>query len=232
MYPEYLFNNDTQDMSRRVRELAAKDEPTLRAHCIEVSRQTDTSSLAVKEECIAKTDNAKAIFANLKRITEGLSAALASREDIFRARSGKEDFSTVCRAVTQIEAERQRLLFAVAALAQARQSIAAAVAEANRTWHLLSLAGCSVPEDVRAHYIAATEQTKAASAYLTKLDATLCEVQNFCMTFIEQHLPAFMQRLRAAADFNHGGEALEGAEIRALCHELLILTDRLPSVSF
>ena len=232
MYPEYLFNNDTQDMSRRVRELAAKDEPTLRAHCIEVSRQTDTSSLAVKEECIAKTDNAKAIFANLKRITEGLSAALASRADIFRARSGKEDFSTVCRAVTQIEEERQRLLFAIGALSQVRQSIAAAVAEANRALHLFSLAGRAVPEDARAHYIAATEQSKAAYVHLTKSDATLYEVQNFCMTFIEQHLPAFMQRLRAAADFNHGGEALEGAEIRALCHELLILTDRLPSVSF
>ena len=232
MYPEYLFNNDTQDMSRRVRELAAKDEPTLRAHCIEVSRQTDTSSLAVKEECIAKTDNAKAIFANLKRITEGLSAALANREDVFRTQGRKGDFSTVCRAVTQIEAERQRLLFAIAALAQVRQSIAAAVAEANRILHLLSLAGGSVPEDVRAHYTAATEQTKAAYVHLTKSDATLCEVQDFCMTFVEQHLPAFMQRLRAAADFNHGGEALEGAEIRALCHELLILTDRLPSVSF
>ena len=232
MYPEYLFNNDTQDMSRRVRELAAKDEPTLRAHCIEVSRQTDTSSLAVKEECIAKTDNVKAIFANLKRITEGLSAALASRVDIFRMQSRKGDFSTVCRAVTQIEEERQRLLFAVAALAQVRQGIAAAVAEANQTLHLLSLVGRSVPEDVRAHYIAATEQTKAAYAYLTKSDATLYEVQNFCMTFIEQHLPAFMQRLRAAADFNHGGEALDHRGIRALCHELLILTDRLPSVSF
>lgn len=232
MYPEYLYNNDTQDMSRRVQALAAKDEPALRAHCLEVSRQTDTSSLAVQKDCIAKVGAAHAVLANMMRVLKELSQTLASRAGVFHTQNGQADFPVVCRAVTEIEEARGQLLSCVGDLTQARHTLASCVADANRTLHLLSLAVQFVPESARSHYVAATEQTKVAYTLMTGLDGDVREALNSYMTFIERHLPAFMERLRSAADFNHAGAALDPTAIRTLCGELFILAERLQNVSF
>ena len=58
------------------------------------------------------------------------------------------------------------------------------------------------------------------------------KVQKFYMALIERYLPVFMQSLRATADFNHTGAALDAAAIRTLCGELFILQNRAPNVSF
>lgn len=232
MYPEYLFNNDTQDMSRRVRELAAKDEPTLRAHCIEVSRQTDTSSLAAKGACVEKANNAKAVLANVEGAIKMLLASFANQGTVFGTQNSRTDFSSVCRAVTEIEEERLHLLSCIRDLTQLRQTVFGAVAEANRALHLLLIAGHSAPEEVRSCYTEITEQTKVAYLRLREADDAIREVSNFYMTFIEQHLPAFMESLRSAADFKGAGASLNKGAIRTICNELLILTTRTPNVSF
>ncbi len=230
MYPEYLFNNDTQDICRRVCEMATSDEPALRAHCLEVSCQADTSSLTAKEECIVKTNNAKAVFINIERILRGLSESLASKADIFRAQNGKGDFPAVCRAVTQMEEERLHLLSCITDLTQTRQTIFSAVANANRALHYLKTAKRAVPTELRAPYNEAVECTEAAYARLIEVDSTVREVQSFSMTFVERHLPTLMERLRAAADFNHAGEMLDAGAIRSLCNEIFILINRAPNV--
>ena len=232
MYPEYLLNSDTQDICRRVSDLAASNEPTLRAHCREVSRQTDTSSLSLQADCVTKVNDTRAVLSIIAKELEEFSHVLAEGAGVFRTRDGKSDFPTVCRAVTRIETERLHLLECITALTGMRRKIASSVAEANRVLHLLSVAGRAVPEDVRAHYTAFTEITKVAYGRLTELDIALREAQGFYMTMVESHLPAFMERLRTAADFNHAGEALDRGAIRALCSELQILLSRTSNVSF
>ena len=232
MYPEYLFNSDTQDMSRRVRELAAKDEPTLRAHYIEVSRQTDTSSRALLKDCAQKTSAANAYFNATVSIFQELSASFSSEAGIFGTQNGQAAFAKVCRAIVRAEGERQHLLFVIADLTRLRRELASSVAEANRALHFLALSRLAVPEDLCFPYAEALELAQKAYARLTAADASLCEVQKFYMTFIESHLPVFMKRIRDAADFNHTGAALNAPAIRALCGELFILQNRTPNVSF
>jgi len=232
MYPEYLYNNDTQDIRCQVQELAAKDEPVLRAQCLEVSRQTDTSSLALREACLSKTNAAGAVFEGMITILKELSQSLSSEMGVFRLQNGQAVFSKVCRAVVQIEEERLRLLSCITELTQLRRTLVESVAETNRTLHLLSIAKRAVPEELRMHYAEDTEVVENAYERLKRVDIAVCEVQKFYMTLIESHLPVFMERLRIAADFNHTGAALDGAAIRTLCGELFILQNRAPNVSF
>ena len=232
MHPEYLYNSDTQDICRRVSELAAVDEPALRAHCQEVSRQTDTSSLSLARDCATRVNDANATLSIIGERAKKLSQALSAAAGVFRTQSGKEHFATVCRTVTSLEEERLHLLSHIAALSELCSAIASSVAEANRALHFLSLAKSAAAEGVRPFYSESTERIQAAYARLTALDGAIREVQAFYMSAVECHLPAFMQRICAAADFNHGGEALDGAAIRSLCSELLILLGRVPSVAF
>jgi hypothetical protein len=232
MYPEYLYNNDTQDIVYRVSELATADEPALRAHCQEVSRQRDTSSLSAIEDCGKGVNDTLAVLSIIAKTAEDFSRVLCEGAGVFRTRNGKSDFPTVCQAVTRIEAERLHLLECITSLTQVRRKIASEVAETNRVLHTLSVARRAVPEDVRVHYTKFAEDTKVAYERLTTADAALREVQAFSMATVERHLPVFMERLRTAADFNHAGEALEKGAICALCSELQILLSRVPNVSF
>ena len=232
MHPEYLHNNDTQQMCDRVCKLAISDEPALRAQCQEVSHQTDTSSLAAKADCVAKTNNARAVLKNMAEILKELSQSLTIGADVFRTRDGKEDFSLVCRAVTEIEEERLHLLTCITELTQVRQTIFATVADANRALHFLKTAKLAVPDELRAPYTEVIECAEGAYARLTELDCIIREAQTFYMTFIERHLSVFMERFRSAADFNHAGATLDRGAIRALCNELLILINRAPNIAF
>lgn len=231
MYLEYLYNNDTQDFCRRVCELASSNESALRAQSKEVSRQTDTSSLAAKEDCIAKVNAANAVFAQLMTVLKNLSQSL-SGGDVFGTQNKKADFASVCRAVTHIEEERLQLLSCIAELTQMRREVASRVADTNRSLHFLKTAEGAVPDGVRYHYADASAVTEAAYARLVGADVAVREVQSFYMTFIERHLPAFMERLRTAADFNHTGEALDRNAIRILCTEAFLLQNRVPNVFF
>ncbi len=232
MHPEYLFNSDTQDISRSVSELAASNEAALRAHCQEVSRQTDTSSLSFGQVCVAKVNDANATLSIMRGSLQELLNSLFENAGVFRARNGKVDFSAVCRTVTKIEEERAHLLTQIGALSTARFAVASYVAEANRALHLLSLATNAVPKDVRHHYTEDAACIKRVYGRLTALDAALCSAQEFYMTMIERYIPAFMQKLRVAADFNRAGEALDRGEILALCKEFLVLFGHLPNVAF
>ena len=89
MHFEYLFNNDTQEISQRVSELASSNEPALRAHCQEVSRQTDTSSLALQEDCIAKVNAATAILQKISVLAEELSKSLMRNSGVFGVQNGQ-----------------------------------------------------------------------------------------------------------------------------------------------
>ncbi len=229
---EYLFNNDTQQMRNEVCCLAQNDEPTLHRKCQEVSHRVDTSSLDAKGECIAKANGVNATFAKIAKTLQELSRSLESGTDIFATREGKRDFGAVCRAVTAIEDARRELLSRIAKLTQARQKLFLTVADANRALHFLKTAKQTVPEERRAPYARAVEIAETAYALLKKVDAALCELQKFCMTFIERHLPAFMERLRTAADFNHAGASLGGGAIRTLCSEALIVINRAPNIAF
>ena len=232
MYPEYLFNSDTQDICRRVSDLATSNESALRAHCQEVSRQTDTSSRTLLKDCAAKVCAAQGTFDATVSIFKELSQSLSSESGVFGTQNGQAAFAKVCRAVVQVEEERQHLLSAIADLTRLRRELASSVAEANRVLHFLSMAKCAVLEDLCLPYAEALELAQKAYARLTAADASLCEVQKFYMTLIESHLPVFMSRLRVAADFNHTGAALDAFAIRALCGELFILQNRTPNVSF
>lgn len=232
MYPEYLYNNDTQDICCQVQELAAKDEPALRAQCLEVSRQTDTSSRALQRDCSQKAGDTEAVFATMVSILKELSQSISRGAGVFGTQNRQAAFAKVCRAVVRVEEERQRLLSLIAELTQLRRVLAASVAEANQALHFLSLSKRAVPEALSGHYAEALDLAQKAYARLTGADAAVCEVQNFYMTLIERHLPVFMVRLRTAADFNHTGAALDGAAIRTLCGELFVLQNRAPNVSF
>ena len=232
MHFEYLYNNDTQDISRRVSELAASNEPLLRAHCQEVSRQADTSSLCLQRDCAAGVNDTNAVLAIIGESLGSLSQSLAQKIGVFRTQDGKTDFPVVCRTVVRVEEERGHLLESISSLAQLRRAIASSVAEANRALHLLSLAEGAVPKDLRGEYAQSTACLKAAYVRLTKSDTALREAQIAYMEIVEKHLPVFMQRLRAAADFNHAGEGLDGAAIRTLCFEASVLLSRVPNVSF
>lgn len=232
MCPEYLLNNDTQEINNRVREMAAFDEPLLRAHCQEVSRQTDTSSLAVKEECLSKASDSNAILEAMKSILNTLLQSVSRAAGVFGVKNGQELFPEVCHAIVQIEEERQRLLAVVASLSQSRRKIASCVAESNQALHFLSLAKGAVPEELRPHYTECIKNAERAYESLKRVDVALAELQNFYMTFIESHFPAFMERLRNLADLNHTGENLNGTQICALCREFLILQNRVPNVVF
>lgn len=219
-------------MIGRVDELAATNEPALRAHCQEVSRQTDTSSLCLQREGTVLMHQINAVMEGMMTLLQKLSQSLAQNTGVFRTRDGKSDFPSVCRAVVRIEEERQRLLVCVAELSQLRLNVASQVAEANRGLHILSLAKHAVPKEVRPPYEEAIHSINAADERLKVLDAKLCELQKFVMILVERHLSVFVQRLRAAADFNHAGEALDRAAILSLCVELSILLGRAPNVSF
>ena len=232
MYPEYLCNNDTQEIGRYVCEWASSNEPALRAHCTEVSRQTDTSSLVAKEDCHAKTHAVHAVLHAMETVLEELSRALSANEGVFHTRDGKADFGVVCHAIVQMEEERQRLLSCIAELTQLRRELAANVADANRVLHFLSLAGRAVSEDARSHYANSTELVESAYARLKKLDGDVREVQEFCMTLVESHLSVFAREMRDAADFKRAGEALDRRAIRLLCNEVSILLKRCPNITF
>ena len=232
MHPEYLFNNDTQEISNRVCEVASSNEPVLRAHCQEVSRQTDTSSLALREECITKSNAARAILQEISALAEELSKALARDGGVFGVQNGQAVFPAVCRAVVQIEERRLSLVSCISQLTQVRRKVASSVAEANRTLHVLSLAKCAVGEDAKEDYAQMIRYTEVSYERLKAFDFAVCEMQKFCMAFVESHLPVFMQRMRAVGDFNHGGKELDCSEIRLLCHELIILVNRAPNITF
>lgn len=232
MYPEYLQNSDTQDMVRRVSELALSDEPALRAHCQEVSRQTDTSSLCVDKDCIAQVNAANRELAIIGKSLQELSQLLSQSAGVFRTQDGKGDFPTVCSAVQEIESARRRLLLSVGELSKLRQSLFESVAKANEGLHFISIAARTVREDLRSPYREAEEQLAATYERMVELDCTIRESQAFYMAMVERHLPSFMRELRAAADFNHAGEALDRYAVRALCGELLRLLGRTPNVSF
>ena len=232
MCPEYLYNNDTQDICRHVQELATKNEPALRARCQEVSRQTDTSSRALRMECDKKASAAEAVFDAMVSIFKELSGALLSNEGVFGIQNGQAAFTKVCHAIVQAEEERQHLLSAIADLTRLRRELASSTAEANQALHFLSLSKCAVPEEARSPYAEALEVAQKAYACLTSADTSICEVQTFYMSLIERHLLVFVQRLRVAADFNHTGAALNASAIRVLCGELIILQNRTPNVSF
>lgn len=232
MYSEYLFNNDTQEISNRVCELASSNEPALRAHCQEVSRQTDTSSLALQEDCIAKLNAAKAILQEISVLAEELSKALTRDGDVFGVQNGQAVFPAVCRAVVQTEERRLSLVSCISQLTQVRRKVASSVAEANRALHVLSLAKCAAGEDVKEDYAQMIQCTNLSYERLKALDFAVCEMQTFCMTLVESHLSVFMQRMRAAGDFNHGGKELDCGEIRLLCRELKILINRAPNITF
>ena len=232
MHPEYLYNNDTQDIAQRAEELATCNEPALREHCQEVSRQTDTSSLCLQKDCAVQVNAAGGILSIIEEHLRKLSQLLLQNAGVFCTQNAKADFSLVCKTVTALEEERLRLLSLVGELTQSRRVIAQAVAKANQALHLLSLAKCAVGEDVRQFYAEEAERIRISYDRLTELDADIREVQNFYMTFLESHMPAFMKRLREAADFNHAGEALDSSAIRALCGELFILCERVSNVSF
>ena len=232
MHSEYLFNNDTQEISNRVCEMASSNEPALRAHCQEVSRQTDTSSLALREECITKSNAARAILQKISVTAEELSKALARDGGVFGVQNGQAVFPAVCRAVVQIEERRLSLVSCISQLTQVRRKVASSVAEANRTLHVLSLAKCAVGEDAKEDYAQMIRYTEVSYERLKAFDFAVCEMQKFCMAFVESHLPVFMQRMRAVGDFNHGGKELDCSEIRLLCHELIILVNRAPNITF
>ena len=232
MHPEYLLNNDTQDISRRVSELALSNEPALCAHCQEVSRQTDTSSLSLAEDYAAQMNDANATLAIIGESLQELSRSLLQNAGVFRTQSGKAGFSAVCRAVTRIEEARRQLIAQVGALSGMRFAIAAGVAKANHARHLLSLAARAVLAEARAPYTESTERIKVAYERMLAIDSATGEAQSFYMAFIERHLPSFMAGIRAAADFNHGGESLDTGAIRALCGEMLLLLNRVPKVAF
>ena len=232
MHPEYLLNNDTQDISRRVSELALSNEPALRAHCQEVSRQTDTSSLSLAEDYATQVNDANATLAIIGESLQELSRSLLQNAGVFRTQSGKAGFSAVCRAVTRIEEARRQLIAQVGALSGMRSAIAAGVADANHARHLLSLATRAVLAEARAPYTESTERIKVAYECMLAIDSATGEAQSFYMAFIERHLPSFMAGIRAAADFNHGGESLDTGAIRALCGEMLLLLNRVPKVAF
>lgn len=232
MYPEYLINNDTQDICSRVSELANSNEPALRENCLEVSRQTDTSSLAFAEMCEAKVREINASFADMMKALEETSQSLLGASDIFGTQNRQSYFSLVCRLVVQIEEKRRDLLSYVAQLTGLRRELASKVADVNRILHFLSLAKRAVSKEMCVPYAKAIARVERAYERLTKADAAIKEVQNFYMTLIDTQLPIFMERLRTAADFNHTGASLDRAAIRALCGELLILQNRVPNVSF
>lgn len=229
---EYLYNNDTQQMQDRVRALVARDEPALYAECEEVSRLVDTSSLDAKADFASKTHTVGAVFAQMRVDLQALSRSLAAHADVFRTRDGQADFGSVCRAVTQIEEGRVQLLSCIGDLTQARQALFASVANANLALHFLKTAKLCVPKELHSRYAKTIERTEAAYAALKELDGSICELQNFSMTFVERHLPAFMERLHTAADFNHRGEALDRGAIQTLCTEALIAINRAPNITF
>ena len=232
MHPEYLYNNDTQEIEQRVCKMALFDEVTLRAQCLEVSRQTDTSSLAIRDRCIEKTSHARSVLTKIEDIFKRLSQSLSADYEVFGTKDGRADFGEVCRAATAIEVERGRLLFCIADLSQMRQMLFEEVANANRILHFLKTAKRAVSVDVKPLYHQAIEWTEEAYARLKRMDVALCEVQDFYMTFVERHMPAFMEQLRVSADFNHAGVALERGAIRSLCHQMLIVTNRVTNITF
>ena len=232
MHSEYLFNNDTQEISNRVCEMASSNEPALRAHCQEVSRQTDTSSLALREECIAKSNAARAILQEISALAEELSKALARDGGVFGVQNGQAVFPAVCRAVVQIEERRLSLVSCISQLTQVRRKVASSVAEANRALHVLSLAKRAAMEDAKEDYAQMIRYTELSYERLKALDFAVCEMQTFYMTLVESHLSVFMQRMRAAGDFNYGGKELDCGEIRLLCRELIILVNRAPNITF
>ena len=232
MQIEYLYNNDTQEINQRVCELATSNEAALRQHCQEVSHQTDTSSLCLQKEVEMGVENANAVLQKISKHLEELSQSLLENAGVFRTRDGKSDFGSVCRTTVRIEEERLQLMRCITALTQMRHTLAGEVAKANRALHFLSLASHAVLQDVRDQYAQMTANTKAAYERLCALDAALCEAQAFYMSVVERHLPAFMEQLRAAADFNHAGEGLDSRLIRSLCSELILLSNRCPNVSF
>lgn len=229
---ECLLNIDTQEITRRIGELAVQDEPTLRVNCQEVSHQTDTSCLRLQEEFRAEEQTLKASASSAACILRTLVQALSANAGIFETKNSRADFASVCRAVIEMEELRVRLISRVNALSGVRRALAASVADANRALHFLSVAKASVIEEQRPFYGALFQKTKATYEQLTALDIALKEEQNVYMSLVEQHFSTFLQKARAAADFSHAGAALQNAELRALCGELLLLLERLKGSVF
>jgi hypothetical protein len=175
---------------------------------------------------------ANAVLEAMKAVLNALSQSLSQNTGVFGVQNGQTMFPKVCRAIVQIEEERQRLLASVANLSQMRLKIASCVAQTNQALHFLSLAKGAVSKNLHLQYAQYFQIAEGAYEALKWADVAVGELQNFYMTFVERHLPAFMERLRTAADLNHTGAGLDGAQICALCQELLILQNRVPNVVF
>ena len=232
MHSEYLYNNDTKEFHNRVQKLALCDEPALRAHCKEVSCLLGTSSLAARVEFNEKMQHVQAIFQTMVTHLRALSQTLSSGGELFGGRDGKADFAAVCRAVTALEGQRAALVGGVAQLSLLRQALFSRVAEANGSLQFLRSARGAVEGEVQVHYTEAIEAAEAAYEDLKTLDVAICEVLEFSMTYVERLMPAFMERLRTAADFNHAGAALNRGAVRTLCNEALIALERAPNITF
>ena len=139
MHPEYLYNNDTEEIINRVRALALRDEPALRQYCVEVSCQTDTSSLHLAELYDVQKREADATLSAFAQILRDLLQSISGGTDIFRKQNGQADFPFVCRSVTHIEESRICLMHSIDALSQMRRQLASAVAEANKVFHFVLL---------------------------------------------------------------------------------------------
>lgn len=227
MHPEYLYNNDTEEIINRVRELALCDEPALRQYCVEVSCQTDTSSLHLTELYDVNEREVDATLHAFLQILRDLMQSLSSGTDIFRTENGQADFPLVCQAITHIEETRIHLMHRIDALSQMRRVVASSVAEANRALHFVTVAARSVPEESQAQYAESAQKINTARERMISLDRCVKEAQNAYMTFVEHHLPTFLRGVRDAADFNHAGAGLNRAALRILCSEVSLLIERM-----
>lgn len=227
MHPECFYNNDTEEIINRVRELALRDEPALQKYCVEVSCQTDTSSLRLKELYDVRKKEANATLCLFAQALRDLLQSLSSGTEIFRTDNGQAEFSFVCRAVTRMEEARICLMHNIDALSQVRSALIPEVAEANKALHFVTVAQHSVPKELQAPYAEAAKKINTAHGRMTSLDGQVKEVQNAYMTFVERHFPTFFGGMRDAADFNHAGAGLDRAALRALCAQMSLLIERM-----
>ncbi len=232
MHFEYLRNNDTENITRRVRVLAENDESALRRHCREASALTDASLVRLGEEFAAKRETLAQSAYAIGKALRNLMQTLSANAGVFRTQNARTEFPAVCCTVTFIGDEKMRLLQGIDHLAQVRRSLYHSVAETNQALHFVTEAQSAVDDGSRAQYADALQQIRAAYQRLTELDTELQRVQNVYMILLEKQLPAFLERLQVAADFSHAGAMLDRAAVRSLCSELLLGLGRLEGVTF
>lgn len=232
MHPEYLYNNDTEEMILRVRSLAQSNESALCQYCVEVSCQTDTSSAHLVKLYAQKNHATQAVLADCAQILRALLQFFAENAGVFRVSNAKADFETVCQTITQFAQGRTDLMLCIDELTQVRKMLFCEVAKANEVLHMLSLACDAVLAEQKSHYADMRQKVTAAHGRMTELDRTLREAQNAYMSLIEHHFPTFMQGIREAADLNHAGKEMNRGALRTLCTEMLFLLDRMQNPVF